>query len=483
MEYFGHCWNDFTSPVRDVVVGTPPDSLLTLVTQDLPEDIFDDQDDEATAADAIDAVMDSNNAEINLASVSPPGSGLGCPDLSDLIDHEDSNDSETDPASPSSSSSSTLSGDPNAIFEEVPCFFNDQFSTQLDVKEVVVGQESVPPEYVPQDSVILPPTEYIYDSESDTTSAVYIKEEDIKEEDVSHSESTDYQKVCHEDIVRHDNFRSHSCRSDKVRHDSSDSYESYGSSSSPPPALPGSMSLDDLDVSGPCPVSERHVSERKESTVKRPRMSYAQLIAEALMNSSDRRLTLNDIYVHINARHPYYSLKGGKGWQNAVRHNLTLNKSFVKVPRPANEGRGSWWELEAGAEKGIFKRLLRQHYMYKVALDTAKGSSAVAPQTPTSAVGSGGYSPPHISSHHPSSGKPDLPAVKAARTPVRAATVKTVKAKAAPTAGAASNKPQIKIIKSIPLKVSPKVTSAAVTSSSSSKPTIIYVTLPRHLFK
>ena len=71
----------------------------------------------------------------------------------------------------------------------------------------------------------------------------------------------------------------------------------------------------------------------------------------------------------VNSRHPYYSLKGGKGWQNAVRHNLTLNKSFVKVPGPANEGRGSWWELEAGAEKGIFKRLLRQHYMYKVAID------------------------------------------------------------------------------------------------------------------
>ena len=80
--------------------------------------------------------------------------------------------------------------------------------------------------------------------------------------------------------------------------------------------------------------------------------------------------------------------------------------------------------------------------------------------------------------------KPDLPAVRSAKThAVRAATVKTVKAKAAPASGATSNKPQIKIIKSIPL-VSPKVsTGAAVSSSSSSKPTIIYVTLPRHLFK
>jgi len=445
------------------------------LSQDLPEDIFEDQDDDdAIAADAIDAVMDSNNAEINLN----PGGGL-LPDLTDLMDEDtDSNLSETDPASPSStlsgeSAGSADSNQQSTIFEEVPCFFNDQFSTQLDVKEEVVqendvqesgAQASVLQEYVSPasgnskaDSVILPPTEYVYDSESD--SAVY-----VKREVACHADDT-----CHSDIGR----------SDKVRHDSSDSYESYGSSSSPPPALPGSLSLDDYDrerVSG-----QERVTERKESTVKRPRMSYAQLIAEALMNSADRRLTLNDIYVHINARHPYYSLKGGKGWQNAVRHNLTLNKSFVKVPRPANEGRGSWWELEAGAEKGIFKRLLRQHYMYKVALDTAKGTSG-------SSHNSGHSQPPSPSGYSPASPishvKPDLPAVRSAKThAVRAATVKTVKAKAAPASGATSNKPQIKIIKSIPL-VSPKVsTGAAVSSSSSSKPTIIYVTLPRHLFK
>ena len=65
----------------------------------------------------------------------------------------------------------------------------------------------------------------------------------------------------------------------------------------------------------------------------KPRLSYAQLIAEALMGAEQRKLTLNDIYVKINARHPYYSLGGDRGnvmsppnWQNAVRHNLTLNK-------------------------------------------------------------------------------------------------------------------------------------------------------------
>lgn len=457
MEYFGGLSDFMMSPIRDVVVGTPPDSLLTLVSQDLPEDIFQD-DEEASPVDAIDAVMDSNAGEINLASVSPVSSGMFMSDVNGLMD----DDSETDDvsyvsdevASPGgpfedcctegSTTSSTSSSSTAASV--VGTFFTDH----LDVKEVVVGDiDDCPPADVMSSNVILPPSDYVFDSESDST--VYVKQEQL-------------------------------CDTTKVRHTSSESYDSnYSSSTSSneaaasPPPLPGSMSLDDLEeedeedehLSSP-PLS----SDRKESSVKRPRMSYAQLIAEALLNSADRRLTLNDIYVHINARHPYYSLKGGKGWQNAVRHNLTLNKSFVKVPRPANEGRGSWWELEAGAEKGIFKRLLRQHYMYKVALDTKQQQQqhpyTVQQCSPSSSSSSSQSKPEAAVRSAPPS------AVKASAT-VRAAAVKTVK-----RAQPAPPKPQIKIIKSIPL-VSPKV-GAAVTSSSSSKPTIIYVTLPRHLF-
>ena len=43
------------------------------------------------------------------------------------------------------------------------------------------------------------------------------------------------------------------------------------------------------------------------------------------------------------------------------RHNLTLNKAFIKVPRPATEGRGAYWKLEAGAESQIFRRMARNY--------------------------------------------------------------------------------------------------------------------------
>ena len=92
---------------------------------------------------------------------------------------------------------------------------------------------------------------------------------------------------------------------------------------------------------------------------EKPRMSYAQLIAEGLVNAPDGMLTLSEIYNAISARHPYYKMEA-RNWQNSIRHNLTLNKSFTKVPRmSSSEGRGSYWKLEPGAESIIFKRSAR----------------------------------------------------------------------------------------------------------------------------
>lgn len=87
----------------------------------------------------------------------------------------------------------------------------------------------------------------------------------------------------------------------------------------------------------------------------KPKMSYAQLICEAILHSKDNQLTLSEIYAEIHRRHPYYLLEN-RNWQNSIRHNLTLNKCFVKVPRSSNEGRGSYWTMEKGAENIIFRR-------------------------------------------------------------------------------------------------------------------------------
>lgn len=81
-------------------------------------------------------------------------------------------------------------------------------------------------------------------------------------------------------------------------------------------------------------------------------------------------LPLSEIYVYISKRYPYYRMDV-KSWQNAIRHNLTLNTGFTKVPRPNNEGRGNYWRIEDGAEKNIFKRTIRNHYQNTKPKDTA----------------------------------------------------------------------------------------------------------------
>lgn len=79
----------------------------------------------------------------------------------------------------------------------------------------------------------------------------------------------------------------------------------------------------------------------------KPPYSYATLITYAITNSTNRQLTLNEIYNWVMEHYGYYRT-AGNGWKNSIRHNLSLNKSFVRVPRPINEpGKGSYWTVDS----------------------------------------------------------------------------------------------------------------------------------------
>ncbi|OCH92891.1 hypothetical protein OBBRIDRAFT_790747 [Obba rivulosa] len=77
----------------------------------------------------------------------------------------------------------------------------------------------------------------------------------------------------------------------------------------------------------------------------KPFYPYSTLIRYAIKGSPNQKLLLEDIYYAIESRFPYFRT-APPGWKNSVRHNLSLNPCFEKVPRPLTDrGKGSYWTV------------------------------------------------------------------------------------------------------------------------------------------
>ncbi|XP_055706738.1 forkhead box protein biniou isoform X2 [Phlebotomus papatasi] len=92
---------------------------------------------------------------------------------------------------------------------------------------------------------------------------------------------------------------------------------------------------------------------------EKPNLSYINMIAMAIRESPDKMLTLSGIYAFLQQKFDFF--KGSYvGWKNSVRHNLSLNECFQKVPKImmfckqnagiGKSGKGHYWTIEAKSE-------------------------------------------------------------------------------------------------------------------------------------
>ncbi|KAI0104890.1 hypothetical protein F4776DRAFT_647706 [Hypoxylon sp. NC0597] len=146
------------------------------------------------------------------------------------------------------------------------------------------------------------------------------------------------------------------------------------------------MSQTDVDLS------------KDENKHIKPHFSYAQMITQAIMSTSEEKLNLAGIYQYITKNYAYYRHQPPSGWQNSIRHNLSLNKSFMKAPRSTDEpGKGMKWEIVPEAREEMIR------VAYKGGRGGHRGSSAPSSPSQPNQLNYITHGPRDVSAREPAS--------------------------------------------------------------------------------
>ncbi|XP_063543012.1 forkhead box protein P1 isoform X3 [Cydia strobilella] len=151
-------------------------------------------------------------------------------------------------------------------------------------------------------------------------------------------------------------------------------------------ASPGPVRRRVSDKSGVAIAGEiQRNREFYKSADVRPPFTYASLIRQAIIESPDKQLTLNEIYNWFQTTFCYFR-RNAATWKNAIRTNLSLHKCFVRY----EDDFGSFWMVD-DAEFVKRRHLSRGR--------PRKYEPAPAPNAPPAQF-MGAQSPPMMTSPH-----------------------------------------------------------------------------------
>ncbi|XP_050074740.1 forkhead box protein K1-like [Anopheles maculipalpis] len=117
----------------------------------------------------------------------------------------------------------------------------------------------------------------------------------------------------------------------------------------------------------------------------KPPYSYSQIIVQAIRASPSQQLTLAEIYTYLQETYPYFRTRSGGGWQNSIRHNLSLNPFFVKIPRTQNEvGKGNYWRIDSSVYNKTIANRYQKHKRRATIIYTGGRTGSTCSSTPVS---------------------------------------------------------------------------------------------------
>lgn len=145
------------------------------------------------------------------------------------------------------------------------------------------------------------------------------------------------------------------------------------SAPAPPPPPPGPVRRRVSDKAA-LPIAADIARNRDFYTSHdvRPPYTYASLIRQAILESKDSQLTLNEIYTWFQDTFAYFR-RNAATWKNAVRHNLSLHKCFTRVENV----KGAVWTVD---DNEYYKRRPQR---------LSNASVPATPKTPASAAPNG----------------------------------------------------------------------------------------------